>query len=512
MKWISLLLFVALAPAVLGEGGEEPYFLDGSCEQDATGRIWGVPRTEDAPGKLAYWKSGAWELAEIPRTPNGTEPANPGGLQRLHSGEVMVAWNLSQTRQLAYTCHRGDDVRVAAIITYPEKGLDSVLVDSEGTVWAMLRRGLFRIPAGEALADFPKKAVTYFSMLQYHESPYPVDVVEANYRPPSLFMDAANRVWAWVPALPPYAWEPGMRGCFIVEGETPVHHPTFEGVPDAPFSVLTPKAGTIYWLAVVGHGLYEFDTGSLRGTPVPEPEAGAFRNIYQVTAVKDDWFVLASPETVVDDWVAQPASLWRLHDGAWQRVLTGLDQSPYALAETSDGLWAGSGNGGLWFVPRSGDVPVRLDWRRGFDMSSVHQLYALSDETVLAVVSRARWTWKHEVREMRYRDFAVAPRVATNVSQERFICLPECDAEGRLWAVRLETPGVLSAWDGSAWAEYPLPAGVEPLALAYSCPDDKGRIWVWQWKEYKGFNYDLAAGPVYIFDTKTKEWTNYESF
>lgn len=512
MKWIMTLLFVALAPGVFGEDGDEPYFLDGSCEQDSTGRIWGLPRTENTPGRLAYWKDGAWESSAIPRISNGAEPVNPSGIQRLHTGEVMVSWYLNQTNQLAYTCHRGEDVRVAAIIPITENGVDSALVDSEGTVWAMQRRGLYRIPPDPVQAEFPKKAVTHFSMLQYHESPYPVEIAEANYRPPSLFMDASNRVWAWVPALPPYGWEPGMRGCFIVEGGIPVHHPAFEGIPDAPFSVLTPKSGNVYWLAAVGHGLYEFDTGSLRGTPVPEPEPGAFRNIFQVTAVKGDWYVLASPETVMEDWAAQVTSLWRLRDGTWQRVLAGLEQTPYSVAETVDGLWAGSGNGGLWFVPRNGDKPVRLDWRRGFDMSSVHQLYALSGESVLAVVSRARWTWKHEARELRYKDFAVAPRAVTNVKQERFICLPEPDETGMLWAVRLETPRVLSAWGGSAWTEHPLPSDATPLALASVNPDDKGRIWVWQWKEYKGFRYDLAAGPVFILDTKTKEWTNHESF
>ncbi|MFA6244642.1 MAG: hypothetical protein WC655_27105, partial [Candidatus Hydrogenedentales bacterium] len=312
--------------------------------------------------------------------------------------------------------------------------------------------------------------------------------------------------------VPPYETSPGLKGIFLLSGGKLEPHATLEGIPDAAFSVFEHKSGDIYWIAVIGHGLYEFDMKTLRGTPVAEPEPDAFRNVFQVTAVHDDWYVLAASKAVFNDEIEKPAVLWRLRGGAWQRVLTGLGQLPRCIAQSDEGLWVSAPGEGLWFVPQSGGDPVLVDWRRGLDARGIYHLFPLSGSTVFAIMSRAQWGGRNIMRELRWSDFKNPLQVATNVKEARAFTTPVLDKAGMLWSVRPEEPKSLGAWDGVSWTNYPLPPDVAPLAMRCLAPDDKGRIWLCQCREYKGINYDPANGPVHVFDITSHQWTNHESF
>ena len=484
-----------------------------AAAQDATGTVWGLRVDND--GNLSRWQAGVWAAQAVP----GTDGFRLRVLTRGDDGCVYAFWQgpypgQNQTSQCLVTVHRGVGSRILARFSASvvrDIGFPSVptlYAGAGGDVWlAGYQPLLWHISPDGSVTPFPLKPEQYFGgKLPEGYQSQTIDSV----------MDGAGRRWFWQDGERG-RWQPGnLRGVLIWDGKTLAYHPTLAGVPDRPFSVIAPLDANHFWLATgddyshgpVTHGaLYRVDTRALSAVP-ETPQRDAFQNIAQIFQANGDWYAVEPGQ------FGSRAVLWRERAGQWRPCLNGLEEigggytpdlrHPW-LSEPS-GVWLGV-SGGAWWLPRSGQPPIWVNWRRGLATLRVSGLFPLTDGSILAFSGQGAAEMPPTPQPIR----PLPPGLVTGgMGAPKNLGPLLADPRHHLWGERIytQTPS-LDEWDGKHWQAHPMPKSIPGLGGLYAC-DTMGRLWLTTSNWHPPAQPQPIEGRA-VYDPAHDTWTKYDT-
>ena len=516
LYFIALLLcaLACPAPAALPQFNSPA----GTAAQDSTGVVWTMP-PDNSTGVISRWQAGTgaqggkWVMQAVP----GAAGFLLEGVTRADNGLVYGVWEKQQWQapfQCLVTVHHGSS-RVLAqfegkvVRDGGNQNLSLMYAGANGSLWIVGHHlTLWHITPDGSVQSFPLSPVQYFH-----------GWVSGDFQSESLtsLVDGAGRSWFWQYPIIPDAKQNGLRGVLIWDGKMLDYHPTLAGVPDRSFSAMTPLDANHLWLAEDGDdfvgrqtihgGLYRVDTRTLSAVPETPPEPGAFQNITQIFQANGDWYVVENPAVIA------PAVLWRRHAGVWRKVLSspqtlGVDDQSGAqyswLAEPS-GTWLGVG-GGAWWLPRSSQPPLWVNWRRGLPVQNVTSLFRLPDGLVLTADSRDAGEMPPTPQPAR----PLPPGITTGgMGAPEHLGPLVADPRRHLWGMQssdVQKPS-LAEWDGRRWRVHPPPPGTTGITNIYAC-DTRGRLWLTTYE----WNPPAQPNPINgyaIYDPAQDTWTNY---
>jgi hypothetical protein len=562
--------------------------------RDGTSRIWGnVP---DGQEKGLYaWESPQWRRIDfspdgkfapirIASRPNGAvvclwrseQPSEQKVKNEAmpSAGATAVSRPINQyLRDYKVSEHQGQSSRFIAAFTaewewYP------VLIAAKNDAWITNGgREIYRIagdqaPAGQApvgqpstdqpsellakasssrISSVPLKPIYKLGTTQLFRTGRTKDV-KNSMNPLRAVSDGQGRLWFFSDL-----WSNGsnhfmLRGALIWDGKQFIYRPRLTGQsfdPTTVISTLAYKDATHLWLAQSTGGfykprasdLYELNTNTFETRLVAQPYPQAFQDIQQITAVGRDWYLVAGSrwgsEIRYDDGV-RTGNLWRLRNGQWRLLISGLDkggsglwsgpqQTPRPFLETAQGLWVGAFGGGMWFIPRpraSAATPaskakgadtetsaqqavvqtagqaVAMDWQRGLPFHTTDQLFDIGRGQVLAHSSQGTIL----VADL---PALLARKASPRARTFRTYCDLIQSRNGHLWGVLSLRGNALNEWDGGRWRSYSAPPHYDLNWAAECAFDSRGRIWL-----LPGYSDRQAA----IFDPKTMSWKVFDTY
>lgn len=500
--------------------------------QDSRGKIWGIGSGISSPSSHLYrWRAGGWSEVPSPISVTGLSPmldrqmgANgqlpkPIGLWRGPSGGVLVQWLKSpSTQESELIWQRGSETKILAslpVISQPgmlghlqteavvNAPLGTILIAGNGGV--TYRNGVPVKPAVQALFRIGAKRQLQRIYSIEPDQYMRMGVPRAGVRyVPLLHLsatrDAQGKVWIWC------GWQwlggPGGRvfqGFLVTDGKTVEYHRIIPGMRFFHLASLDVWDEHHMAAVIMGQGLYAINTSTFEARHVDEPQPGAFFFAKKVFRVGADRYVLtAGPEP---GWRLRPefqpfltGALWRLRDGQWKEILTGVGDASGTGLATPEGLWlATSDFHGVWFVPTHGPAR-RLDWREGLSLATASQLFRLAGGDILATGGG---------RSVEFHPAAMLARRPAPMSFSLLHPLTGLEADRRhnLWS--LQPHGVLGEWNGSRWIKHPLPPQLQPERIIGLDVDTKGRVWLFP---------DCHLGPMVFFDINENDWSSYDSY
>lgn len=499
----SKLLCLALTVIALGTltFGASPFPADStsltSTAQDSTGTVWGVGF---GPGRLYRWSRDHWSAVSAGTPQNGAAT----GAWLAADGGVIIVWQFGPTATL--TWRRGDESKVLGdfdgtlrnrwIFSTPHHGI--WLTAQSPNIYHLSRDGHFHV-------------VYTFNAGQFF--PYrPRPRQGTLYWPFEATPDSEGRVWFWGKALSQLSNLAPLEGFVIYDGKNFVYHQTIPGLPDHPITFLGRKDDTHLWAGVIGQGLYLMDADTLTAKPIPAPEPGVFDDVtkvfsaggdtYVITGALGPMFQMAPVETLEHRFTG---ALWRYSNGKWTKVLNGIDDlterredfgRPWL--ETPDGLWLGSHGSGVWFIPSHGGAPELVNWRQGFPMDSVDDLYDLGSGKLLAVQYRPSRTVAADTSSL-----LKPAKLAASVGVVNPYSGLEPDPQFHIWGLLSVSGRALDEWDGYKWIPHPLPGNLNPYLLSGADADAEGRIWLLP---------GCQQGPIAIYDPRRSTWSSYGTY
>ena len=516
----GLTLFLLLCSLGLPAGAVPQYDSAGTsaAAQDASGIVWALPADSyNTDGTLNRWQAGGWAAQKIP----GAAGFHPYALTRGGDGSVYAFWQKpnqgqNQILQCLVTVHRGIGSRILARFSgavfrawgFPRT--PKIYAGNTGDVWVTSDQPmLWHIAPDGVVQTFPLKPEQYFGGKLPDQYQYGSSVLAS-------LVDGAGRRWFWHETSD--GWQPnGLRGVLIWDGTALNYHPALPGVPDEPFSVMTPRDAGHFWLATgsdhsharqTDGALYRLDTQTLAAVPEPTPERRAFQ-VAQVFQANGDWYALEQP------FGAAGRVLWRRHDGQWQVRQDQLEESgdysqpgtrfPW-LAEPS-GVWLGV-RGGAWWLPRGDKPPCWINWRRGLPALNVSGLFPLTDGNVLAVGDAQGAA---EIPPTPQPIRPLPPGLVTGGMGAPKGIGPLCaDPQRHLWGTHYLGPTAsLDEWNGSRWRMHLMPKGSASLRGLYAC-DTRGRLWLATYMWHPPAQPQPVEGYT-VYDPAHDTWTKYDT-
>lgn len=329
-----------------------------------------------------------------------------------------------------------------------------------------------------------------------------------NRSPVSMMEDARGRIWFWSNYLLGGDERGAIRGALIFDADEMTLHPRFEGTATNRISVLAPISKTNLWIAVRDAGIFSVDVESLHGSPVAEPQPGAFRVVQKIFSDGEDRYVIAGSASDYDE-NGLLNSLWRLRAGQWEKLISGLD-SDGAMEQfadrrwifAADGLWLGAFGTGGWFVPREDGEPRQINWQNNSPFDSIHRWFQVKNGQILGIQFN------------RGGLLADAPLLLTKPavapSSEVFRATRPLlqTGDGKIFAVLRQKESALSEWDGKKWQHHPLPNGLQLWGDCQLLTDSKNRVWFID----GNWNPDPRLRPCLIFDSTSGKFERYSGF
>ena len=479
-----------------------------AAAQDAEGTVWAL--ADNGTAALKRWftttagRTGAWKIETIP----GTEGFQALCLTRGTDSAVYAFWQMFSPGQSETPClitvHRGGEWHIMA--RFSEAALQQVgwpfppilWADADGSLWLAGDRPLLRhiSPAG-VVTPFPLTPEQSYNQAQ-----------PGNF-PPNQFhsvTDGNGRRWFWETGWNP-AWQPTqLPGVLIWDGKSLAYHPTLSGVPNRPFSALAPLDANQLWLAAIGR-LYRLDTRTLSAAVETPPLPGAFQNIVQIFQASGDWYAVDQGQN------GQTATLWRKRAGQWQKCLDKIEEIggyyrpglPHPWLAEPNGLWLGV-QGGAWWLPRTHQPPLWVNWRRGLTLSDSSSFFPLADGSILAISSSPTAQIPSTPQPIR----PLPPSIAIDgLGAPPHLGSLLSDPKQHLWGTRTtySQPCPLDEWDGKRWRTHLPPKSILGINSLYAC-DTLGRIWL----NTSNWNPPAQPQPINgfaVYDPAHDTWTNY---
>jgi len=503
--------------------------------QDGDGTIWGIG--SGFSSHLYRWRNGGWSQMPSPipiassslqqreyLEANGQAP-HPIRLWRGPNGGVLVQWlEPSPTPRSELIWQRGDQTRILGQLPAPGQPgplgrlqirtvvnapLGTILIGGNGGT--TYRNGvpmhpsvqaLFRIGANRQLEKIYTVAPDQYLRMRFFRIRARGHYIRT--LPVHATHDAQGKVWIWC------GWQglrgPGgrvFRGFLVTDGKTVQYHRLIR----LPFFQLSSLDvwDQHHLVAAISHeGLFTINTSTFRIEHIAEPQPGAFFFAKKVFRVGADRYVLVAGREPY--WRVRPefrsfltGALWRLHDGRWTEIASGLGDATGTGLATPQGLWFTTTQfHGLWFVPPSGPAR-RINWREGLELATVNQIFRLPGGNILAT-DAGRYARTRSV------EFPPARMLAAQPAPQGFSVLHlqaglEADRRHNLWA--LLPHGVLGQWNGSRWIDHPLPAALKPERIIGLDVDTEGRVWLFP---------GCRLGPMAFFDIDQNRWSPYDSY
>lgn len=493
-----VIAFALRLTLVHGAPGDQPPHPDATLirmsAQDSTGAVWAISCQQ---GKLLRWQAGRWNPAPAEMTIAGF----PCGVWDGPDGGVVVGWNSPPTGY-SFTWHRGDQFKRFGELRGPASILRA-FTTLPGNFWVITdQREVYRL-AGNG--NFVR--VFAFSPDQFF--PYQHTPQGASVNDPILAATAGkDETWFWGEAFGRYVNDATLEGLLVYDGNTFQYHRTITGLPDTKLTFLGPAGKGRMWAGLLTGGLYSIDVQSLTAQPIEEPEPNAFRRATSVFNYGKDLYVVVNPYmSVVSESMEHRFSsvLWRRHNGQWQKVLDGVDDTYQPTMGTdrpwlagAHGFWLGSLAAGMWWLPEGAGNPRLINWQQGFPLENVNRLYKLPDGQVLAVDYSASRSVA-----MPPSPLVAAPPPAGRAQVINPYSMLQLDRQFHVWGILMQAPRTLDEWDGGKWIHHPLAGNVKPSWISGLDADSEGRIWLFP---------DCRLGPMAILDTKTGQWTPYSSY
>ena len=505
---VGLLAIPALATSPLQVDRTNILF----AQQDSAGVVWGVAGY-GSPG-LYRWEENAWHRFAGEGTPEGGLPI---GLVRGLDGAVYCLWN-NPPEAHTLTRHHGDSSRRFARFTGALAGnpSPSIFADPKGNFWITeWGTHIYRVtPEGKVEDAYTIPGDEFVS--QGCPIAAPVDF--------SLVLAAADghgRVWFWSESPAPCTSLSGLRGVLIFDGQTFQHHPQLNGIQKTPISVVEPADTQHMWVAAANDQLYSVDIDTLEAKPVTLPEPGAFQSVQKIFRVDNDTYVISGlPMVAVPEanGGGRSGMLWRLTDGKWERVVTGLDAdlSTYYSRKMRDwvstphGLWVGTYGSGPWFIPARGGEAMIVDWRCGNPLNGSEGLFQLPNQRVLTV---ALYHGGTTLEPADLRTSCQSPPEVKTINPYRELVQ---DARGHLLGIVAAEDNALSDWDGEKWGKYSLPAAFAADPMLVTTTDSLGRTWLLlSPMDFRGGTMLLSSPSetaVAIFDPKRGSFVTFSNY
>lgn len=467
---------------------------------------------------LFRWTAGRqWQRVVLPPEVAG----EPDALTRLPSGAVVCLWDKGDNTHIL-TAHRGTFSRVVARFT---GFLHSprLFGDTAGNVWITgLGGDIYRVSMQVGVKD-PAEHVETLADSDYFPGYQKSNFGEDEGRTAGLFFhdplfavpDGHGAMWFWTDRLVGSGNFAALRGVLRWENGKLIHYGMLAGLPDQPLNWIAPHDRNHVWVAVDNADLYEVDTESLRGLPVPEPEPQAFRSVQKMFALGSDWYVIAGDsENPRSGTLA--GVLWRLRSGKWQKLLDGIDSqsvsqdsAPRPVLQTAAGLWLGAYGSGAWLLPAGDGLPVHLDWRYGYLLPNTDYLFALrlGDGGVLGFRGNTTNCVPMQAHLEQLLAHPLSNTVRVLDTDHPLVQGPN----GHLWNF-VRPPGAakgqaaLNEWDGEQWLPHLLPAEANAASVNALAIDSGGRVWL---MPYLG---PERTPPVYLYDPAAGQWQNHADF
>ncbi len=469
-----------------------------SVIQDGSGEIWGF--SNSGGNTLLRWVADHWSPVPPPRPgyiPEGLFPRLTG------EGAAAFTWVHPAPHAASFPdlfgLRRGDKGTITPLaVSFPGGAL--LPVGKNGFLFLEGRLGpggeLDRLDAGGRL----EPAYT-FQADQFTET----SGVATNLgQSLNDTLDGQGGAWFWMRPLSARAahfYHVAVLTGFLIERDGRFqYHASLPGLPPgAGVSSLVQWDNSHLLAGVSGAGPFLIDVNSLQASPLPLPQSGDLRNIFDVIGDGSDRYLLASTgaETAVINGTPQQRqnNLWRWRDGHWQVLVTGLDPandyrlpSPRPAVSLHGGLWLGTGDG-VWSIPNGDGSPILLNARQGLPVSEVDALYRLDSDHMLAFSSPNATAVLSASGLLQPKS---APVGVTALAPGEVL---EPGPDHHLWA---ESQGAMSEWNGTQWLTHPLPPGLAGTVFAGVMPDTHGQIWL--------LPGQCRFGPVGVFNPATQAW------
>jgi hypothetical protein len=496
--------------------------------QDGSGTVWGL--RSGFFSQLYRWSNEGWSRVPTPapvassapeaeRQPNVNERIpRPIGLWKGPDGGVLTIWlKSSLTGDSELVWQRDNQAKILASLPggkQPGRGpMDVTNVAPAANGIVLVTRhggdsfrngvrvsgpapGLFRVSA-----DGHVQRIFRFSRNEYLRY-RTVRGRPTYFLPLHTTRDAQGRVWIWCG----WTWPPGppgaaFAGFLVTNWRTAEYHRRI-------LRMRFPHLITVgVWdknhlaAATLGSGLYNINTTTLVARHIPEPEPGAFFFVRKVFSIGEDHYVLTlgpNPRIRVrpEFRAFLTDALWRYHKGQWEEVLGKVGKTSGVGLATRRGFWLARDERGLFFVPLN-RPPKRVDWRQGFPLANVSQLFELADGNVLAYgrTSKSRTVEIRTASVLRRKPphlrFSVVHPL-TNI---------EPGLHHNLWG--LLPNRVLGEWKGKRWDKHPVPYGINPSRISGLDVDTRGRVWLFP---------DCHLGPMGFYNPADGRWKVFPSY
>lgn len=462
--------------------------------QDATGTVWALGSGPQGDTLYRWYRDG-WEIVSSPSIVPGAHPIT---LKRRTDGKVACLWSLADQKSLL-TLHEGQSSGLLADLDVRFED-PWMFAGQDNSLWITEKKlRIYRVWAD---------GVAQLMYTIQREQLHPYGRGHELINPIFITADPQGRLWFWSDALAGGSNIGALRGILIFDGKRFQHHAFLSGIPDQKISFVTAKDEHRSWIALLEEGLFEVEIDSLKGRRLAEPENGAFDYVQTIFSAEGDWYVVSGAM-----WrpVAKPdgqgvySQVWRLRDGSWEKVISGLDKKveyrrhpARAWLSRDEGLWLGSFGGGPWLLPAEGNSPIRLDWHYGVPLSSAERLFSVTKRDIMAV-SFDQGSVTASLEDWLIPQSKIPPGVETFRSRAAVV-----QDEGlHLWTIRAASPDALSQWQGERWVEHALPEGIDSEQVAYLAVDSLQRVWLCP-------NYH--RGPAAVFDPQNRQWQVFASY
>ena len=492
MRTLPRLLFclICLTPRLAAQ----PWRVDptrlNALAQDSTGQVWGIGVLMRE--SLYRWAGDRWNAVAVDGIPVGFWPS---ALASGPEGEVYCLWSAGEDEH-AVTRHRGSVSKVLAHFTGKVSELfPNIFIDPNKNIW-ITEAGIhiYRItPDGKAECAY---TIEYDHR---YDANLPKDA-ELNFDSVYATADGQGRVWFWSGRRGGGRGVPSLRGILIFDGKSFSLHSDLPDPSVKTFSALDAEDANHMLLGGPQGDLYRVDIRTLTAEAVAEPASDAFRFVQSIYHVGHATYIVSvdgSMPVAERSGEGRMGALWRLQDGAWKRLVNGIDMRPQmsndsarSFLETSAGLWLGAYGTGPWFIPTGSGEPVHVDWRYGYSLVDSDGLMALPDGRLLLVATTPGSMACGSMAVMP-ADLLAAFQSPANVRTLNPLRGLLADERGHIWGFLWGDRPVISEWDGKTWADHSLPGEFSPLSFWNFGMDSQDRIWV---------QYNRCQGPVVILN------------